>query len=158
IDDSFDAAILTSSPGVWALTGARMLAEIGDDRSRFTEARNLRAYAGSAPVTRTSGKILLVMQRKVKNQRLAAAGYTWAFAALTASPHARAHYDRRRAVGDGHAAALRNLIVGGVVFPAAELWCPRGGMKSPMFCATGVALHLMAIVALGGQFLSSTGM
>jgi len=104
-----DAAILTSFPGVGALTGARILAEIGDDRSRFAEARNLRAYAGSAPVTRASGKILVVMQRKVKNQRLAAAGYTWAFAALTASPHARAHYDRRRAVGDGHAAALRNL-------------------------------------------------
>ena len=49
------------------------------------------------------------MQRKVKNQRLAAVGYIWAFAALTASPEARAHYDRRRAVGDGHAAALHNL-------------------------------------------------
>jgi hypothetical protein len=49
------------------------------------------------------------MQRKVKNQRLAAVGYTWAFAALTALPQARAHYDHRRAVGEGHAAALRNL-------------------------------------------------
>jgi hypothetical protein len=50
------------------------------------------------------------MQRKVKNQRLAAAGYTWAFAALTASPQARVHYDRRRAAGDGHPAALQNLF------------------------------------------------
>lgn len=71
-----DAEILTSFPGVGALTGARILAEIGDDRSRFAEARNLRAYAGSAPVTRASGKSIVVMQRKVKNQRLAAAGYT----------------------------------------------------------------------------------
>ena len=105
-----DAVILTSFPGIGTLTGARMLAEIGDDRSRFTDARNLRAYAGSAPVTRASGKSVVVMQRKVKNQRLAAVGYVWAFAALTASPHARAHYDRRRAVGDGHPAALRNLF------------------------------------------------
>ena len=37
-----DAAILTSFPGVGTLTGARILAEICDDRSRFTEARNLR--------------------------------------------------------------------------------------------------------------------
>ena len=51
------------------------------------------------------------MQRKVKNQRLGATGYVWAFAALTASPHARAHYDRRRAVGDGHPAALRNPVL-----------------------------------------------
>ena len=35
----------------------------------------------------------------------AAVGYTWAFAALTASPGARDHYDRRRDAGDRHAAA-----------------------------------------------------
>jgi transposase len=29
-----------------------VLAEIGDDRTRFTDARALKAYAGSAPVTR----------------------------------------------------------------------------------------------------------
>ena len=60
--------ILTSVPGVGTLTGARMLAEIGDDRCRFTAARNLRAYAGSASVTRASGKSVVVMQRKVTNQ------------------------------------------------------------------------------------------
>ena len=61
-----DAEILTSFPGVGILTGARMLAEIGDDRSRFSDARGLRAYAGSAPVTRASGKSVAVMQRRVK--------------------------------------------------------------------------------------------
>jgi hypothetical protein len=35
------------------------------------------------------------MHRRVKNQRLANLGYLWAFAALTASPGARAHYDWR---------------------------------------------------------------
>ena len=105
-----DAAILTSFPGIGPVTGARVLAEIGDDRTRFADARSLRAYAGSAPVTRASGKSLVIMHRKVKNQRLAAAGYVWTFAALTASPEARAHYDRRRAHGDGHPAALRNLF------------------------------------------------
>ena len=48
------------------------------------------------PVTRASGKTTAVLHRRVKNQRLAAAGYIWAFAALTASPGARAHYDRRK--------------------------------------------------------------
>src|SRR6266542_2373361 len=57
-----------------------------------------------------SGKTRAVVHRRVKNQRLAAAGYTWAFAALTASPGARAHYDRRKADGDRHAAAQRNLF------------------------------------------------
>jgi transposase len=105
-----DAGTITSFPGIGALTGARVLAEIGDDRSRFHDAKGLKAYAGSAPVTRASGKSRSVTRRRVKNDRLAAAGYTWAFAALTASPGARAHYDRRRDAGDRHAAAQRNLF------------------------------------------------
>ena len=48
--------IITSFPGVGLLTGARVLAEIGDDPTRFQDARALKAYAGAAPVTRASGK------------------------------------------------------------------------------------------------------
>jgi len=105
-----DAGIITSFPGLGTLTGARVLAEIGDDRSRFQHAKGLKAYAGAAPVTRASGKTKSVTRRKVKNNRLNAAGYTWAFSALTASPGARAHYDRRKEAGDRHAAAQRNLF------------------------------------------------
>jgi len=105
-----DAGIITSFPGLGALTGARVLAEIGDDRSRFSDAKGLKAYAGAAPITRASGKTKSVTRRKVKNNRLNAAGYTWAFSALTASPGARAHYDRRKDAGDRHAAAQRNLF------------------------------------------------
>ena len=86
-----------------------MLGEIGDDRSRFRDARGLKSYAGSAPITVASGKSLVVHHRKVKNQRLAAAGYVWVFGALP-SPQVKQHYDRRRAAGDKHAAAMRNLF------------------------------------------------
>ncbi len=105
-----DAEIITSFPGLGPLTGARVLAETGDDRSRFADAKGLKAYAGAAPITRASGKTTAVLHRRVKNQRLAAVGYLWAFSALTASPGARAHYDRRKADGDRHAAAQRNLF------------------------------------------------
>jgi transposase len=105
-----DAGIITSFPGLGPLTGARVLAETGDDRSRFQDAKGLKAYAGAAPITRASGKTRSVTCRKVKNNRLNATGYTWAFSALTASPGARAHYDRRRDAGDRHAAAQRNLF------------------------------------------------
>jgi transposase len=105
-----DAGIITSFPGLGPLTGARVLAETGDDRSRFADAKGLKAYAGAAPITRASGKTTTVLHRRVKNQRLAATGYTWAFAALTASPGARDHYDRRKTAGDRHAAAQRNLF------------------------------------------------
>ena len=105
-----DAGIITSFPGLGPLTGARVLAEIGDDRSRFQDAKGLKAYAGAAPITRASGKTKSVTRRHIKNNRLNAAGYLWAFSALTASPGARAHYDRRRDDGDRHAAAQRNLF------------------------------------------------
>ena len=105
-----DAEIITSFPGLGPLTGARVLAEIGDDRSRFADAKGLKAYAGAAPITRASGKTTAVLHRRVKNQRLAAAGYLWAFSALTASPGARNHYDKRKTAGDRHAAAQRNLF------------------------------------------------
>lgn len=105
-----DAEIITSFPGLGSLTGTRALAEIGDDRSRFTDAKGLKAFAGTAPVTRASGRSVAVLVRRVKNQRLASAGYVWAFSALTASPGARAHYDRRRKTKDRHTAAQRNLF------------------------------------------------
>jgi transposase len=105
-----DAEIITSFPGLGPLSGARVLAEIGDDRSRFTNAKSLKANAGAAPVTRASGKNSAVLARRVKNQRLTAVEYVWAFSALTHSPGARNHYDRRQQAGDRHTAAQRNLF------------------------------------------------
>lgn len=98
---------MLSVPGLGLQLGARVLAEIGDDHTRFADARGLKAYAGSSPLTRASGKKSGITRRRVKNDRLNHAGYLWAFTALTASPGAKAHYRRRR---DWHASALRNLF------------------------------------------------
>jgi len=105
-----DAEVITSFPGLGIQLGARILAEIGDDRDRFADARGLKAYAGSAPITRASGKKHHVGRRRIKNDRLNHAGYLWAFAALTASPGAKAHYGHRRKKGDWHAQAQRHLF------------------------------------------------
>lgn len=127
-----DASVITSFPGLGSLTGARVLAEIGDDRSRFANASSLKAYAGSAPVTRASGKSCVVTSRRVKNQRLAAVGYVWAFVSLTKSPGARAHYDRRRQAGDRHVAAQRNLFNRylGMLFHCLQLQEPYNEAKA----------------------------
>ena len=108
-DQHPDAPIITSFPGLAHLQGARILAEIGDDRTRFPDAKDFKAYAGNAPVTRASGKSTSVSARRVKNHRLATVGYMWTFAAIRLSPGARTHYDRRREKGERHTAAQRNL-------------------------------------------------
>ncbi len=53
------------------------------------------ASAAATPNTSVSSVTVLVMMRLCGG--LASAGYNRAFSALTASPGARAHYDRRRA-------------------------------------------------------------
>ncbi|WP_406083491.1 fatty acid desaturase [Streptomyces virginiae] len=106
-----DAEIILSFPGLGAQLGARVLAELGDDRGRFADARGLKAYAGSSPITRASGKKSSIARRRIKNDRLNHAGYLWAFSALRASPGAMARYRHRRDErGDWHASALRNVF------------------------------------------------
>lgn len=105
-----DAEIITSFPGLGKLAGARVLAEIGDDRTRFADARGLKAYAGSAPITRASGRKIVVLHRHIKNKRLNAVGTIWALASLRASPGARRHFDTRRAAGDWNRQAQRHLF------------------------------------------------
>ncbi|WP_454199591.1 IS110 family transposase [Nocardia sp. Marseille-Q1738] len=105
-----DAKILVSFPGLGPLTGARVLAEIGDDRNRFADARGLKAFAGSAPITRASGKKTVVLHRHIKNRRLAAVGPIWALSSLKASPGARRHFAARRAAGDWNQQAQRHLF------------------------------------------------
>jgi Transposase/Transposase IS116/IS110/IS902 family len=114
VDETFtahpDAKIVTSVPGLGVQLGARLLAEIGDDRNRFINARALRAFAGSAPVTRSSGKTTFVHARRAKNDRIAATGYVWALAAVRHDPQWNARYRARRDAGDRHVAALRRLF------------------------------------------------
>jgi transposase len=104
-----DAEILDSLPGLGLVLGARVLSEYGDDPTRWPDAASRRNYAGTAPITRASGRSRIVLARHIRNKRLADACYLWAFTALTKSPGARAYYDTRRAAGDTHNAALRRL-------------------------------------------------
>ena len=110
-----DAEIYLSQPGIGPVNGARVLAEFGDAPGRYASAKARKNYAGSSPITRASGRSKVVLARYVRNDRLADALQSQAFSALTASPGARACYDKQRARGLGHNPALRqvsNRLVG----------------------------------------------
>ncbi len=70
-----------------------MLADKGDDPTRYTDARARarKNYAGMAPITRASGTKRVVLARYTRNRRLAL--YQQAFSASTSSPGVRACYD-----------------------------------------------------------------
>jgi transposase len=103
------AEIILSQPGLGPILGARVLAEFGDDPHRYANAKARKNYAGTSPITRASGKKKVALARFVHNDRLIDALMTQAFSALTASPGARAYYDRQRARGADHNPALRQL-------------------------------------------------
>jgi transposase len=104
-----DAERYRSQPGLGDVLAARVLAEFGDDPTRYAAARSRKNYAGTSPITKASGKKKVVLARYARNDRLADALHQQAFCALTASPGARAYYDTLRARGIGHHAALRQL-------------------------------------------------
>jgi hypothetical protein len=113
-----------------------VLAEFGDDPARYADARSRKNYAATSPITRQSGKKKLVLARYVHNDRLIDALGRQAFAAMVASPGARAYYDELRGRGVGHHAALRQLanrLVGilhgclktGTTYDEATAWSHR---------------------------------
>ena len=101
------AQILTSMPGVGVKIAARLLGEIGGDVTAFPTAAHLAAYAGISPVTRRSGTSIRGERvNRGGNKRLKNAMFMAAFASLRADPTSRAYYDRKRAEGKRHNAAL----------------------------------------------------
>ncbi len=104
-----DAEIYLSQPGMGAVPGARVLGEFGDDPHRYRDGKARRNYAATSPITRASGKKKVVAARFIHNDRLVDALNAQAFAALKASPGARAFYDDLRARGIEHNDALRRL-------------------------------------------------
>lgn len=104
-----DAELYLSLPGLGFVLGARVMAEFGDDRTRFEHPKARKNYAGTAPITKASGTRQVVLARVARNRRLADACYLWAFASLTRSTGARRYYDQLRSRGKTHHQALRGL-------------------------------------------------
>jgi hypothetical protein len=97
------------------ILGARVLAEFGDASNRYADAKSRKNYAGTAPITRQSGKSKTVHARFVHNDRLVDALHMQAGAAILHDASVRAYYDELRARDVGHNAALRqvsNRLVG----------------------------------------------
>ena len=103
-----DAAILLSLPGIGTRVLATLLAE-GSDAVRRRDYDALRCLCGVAPVTRRSGKSLLVTQRRSAHGRLRDAVFYWSRIGVQRDPVSHGKYLALRARGHGHARALRSV-------------------------------------------------
>jgi hypothetical protein len=104
-----DAEVYLSQPGMGVIIGARVLAEFGDAENRYADAKSRKNYAGTAPITRQSGKTKTVHARFVHNDRLLDALHMQAGAAILHDAGARAYYQELRGREMNHNAALRQL-------------------------------------------------
>jgi transposase len=105
-----DAKIFGAFPGVGPILTAVLVAEIGEDRSRYPTAQALLAEAGLAPVTRSSGRSRSVRFRYAANTRLREAAMWWAFNSIKTSPWAATAFRQARDErGQRYHRALRGL-------------------------------------------------
>lgn len=91
------------------ITAARLVAEIGDDRSRYPSSEALAADAGMAPVARESGKRKVAAFRWACDKRLREAVACLADSTRHHHPWAREVYARARSRGLDHPHAIRVL-------------------------------------------------
>jgi transposase len=102
-----DIEILLSLPGVGWIVLATLLAE-GAQPLRDRDYHAMRSLAGVAPVTRRSGKRVLVVMRQACQLRLRRAIYHWARVAAQCDPVWKERY-AQRARGHTHGRACRGI-------------------------------------------------
>lgn len=108
-NDHPDHDLFGSLPGAGEKLAPRLLAELGADRTTFATAQGLQSYAGTAPVTRQSGRMRAVKVRRACNTVLRATVHLWADKSRNRCAWAQAYYQQKKQQGMSHAAALRCL-------------------------------------------------
>lgn len=116
-----DRELLLSLAGMGMNIAIRVGIGLGSNRVRSLEPSILQCHAGSAPVTRSTGRRRKrrgrprtygshrVLMRRACDRDIQSGVNQWAACSLTSSAWARAFYGHSRARGCGHNAALRAL-------------------------------------------------
>ena len=104
-----DFFIFESLPGAGAALAPRLLVAFGSQRERYTNAEEVQAYTGIAPVTERSGKKKWVHFRWACPKFLRQTFHEWAGHSIAHSQWARSYYQQQRERGKGHHAAVRGL-------------------------------------------------
>jgi transposase len=104
-----DYAIFKSLPGASDLTHCRMIAALGDDRSRYDCAKSLQAASGIAPLTTQSGKQCFVSSRWACPKFMKQTFHEFAGLSIKKSKWAAAYYQMQKDKGKSPQMAKRAL-------------------------------------------------
>ena len=104
-----DSALFASLPRAGKRLAPRLLAEIGDDRTRYADASGLQALAGTAPVLFQSGSYAKAHRRTACLKPLRNAMHHFAWQSTMQEAWALTYYQRKRAEGKSHSVAVRAL-------------------------------------------------
>jgi transposase len=104
-----DQELWRSLPGAGKRLAPRLLAEWGDDRSRYADAASVQALAGTAPVPFASGNYAKAHKRFACVKPLRNALHQFAWQSTGQEAWALAYYQRKRAEGKTHSVAVRAL-------------------------------------------------
>lgn len=104
-----DSELFQTLPGAGTRLAPRLLAELGDDRSRYESASSLQALAGTSPVLFQSGTYQKAHRRLgcIKPWRNVLHQFAWQSTHQEA--WAKEYYQRKRAEGKSHSVAVRTL-------------------------------------------------
>jgi transposase len=104
-----DHELWSSLPRAGKHLAPRLLAEWGDDRSRYADASSVQSLAGTAPVPFQSGKYAKAHKRFACVKPLRNALHQFAWQSTLHEEWALAYYQRKRAEGKTHSMAVRAL-------------------------------------------------
>jgi transposase len=104
-----DFALFDSLPGAGDALVPRLIAALGTQRERFSNAAEVQAYTGIAPVVRQSGNTQSTRCRQAYPHFLRQTFHEWAAHSIQKSEWARTYYEQQLARGNKHHAAVRAL-------------------------------------------------
>lgn len=104
-----DYSVVSNLPGTSYNTRARLLASLGDDRTRYENAESLQAASGIAPITTQSGKSRFVSARWGCTKFMKQTFHEYAGLSLVKCDWAKRYYEQMIAKGKSKQMARRAL-------------------------------------------------
>jgi transposase len=104
-----DQEMWSSLPRAGQRLAPRLLAEWGDDRTRYANGSSVQALAGTAPVPFQSGNYAKAHKRFACVKPLRNVLHQFAWQSTLSEPWALAYYQRKRSEGKTHSMAIRAL-------------------------------------------------